>query len=270
MIRMTFTLPYPFSRMSRSEGFTLIELLVVISIISLLIAILLPALAKARQSAERISCASNLRQIYLSGSMYADDHKGWGISMVYGSQPHVWYDEFGWNHYFSNYESMLVCPGTDSGVTGNYIPGAKSGTIVYATYFNLFAIGHLINFPSTNTVGGWTSVVSTAQTSRSVRNPSPNRNWMGTYQPASVPDATLGQQYAWYGQPYEQVAYADAFDGSDGIWTSSWLGKPANGGQNPNNHAASNGENIAFMDGHVIWRDAALTTRNYPWGNVYW
>jgi len=58
----------------RGSGFTLIELLVVISIISLLIAILLPALAGARDTADAIQCAANLRQLNLSMMAYAADH----------------------------------------------------------------------------------------------------------------------------------------------------------------------------------------------------
>lgn len=60
------------------RGFTLIELLVVISIISLLIAVLLPALRSARQSAYRVQCQSNLRQMGIGLSSYANDFKGWG------------------------------------------------------------------------------------------------------------------------------------------------------------------------------------------------
>lgn len=58
-------------------GFTLIELLVVISIISLLIAILLPALASAREAGRRAKCLSGMRQIGMQASIYTQDNKNW-------------------------------------------------------------------------------------------------------------------------------------------------------------------------------------------------
>jgi prepilin-type N-terminal cleavage/methylation domain-containing protein len=59
-----------------SKAFTLIELLVVISIISLLIAILLPALTQARQAARRVKCSSQIRQIGMTGLVHTDIYKG--------------------------------------------------------------------------------------------------------------------------------------------------------------------------------------------------
>src|SRR5438445_10919713 len=60
----------------RRTGFTLIELLVVIGIIGLLMALLLPALEKARENANVTRRASNLRQIGLAISLYANDNRG--------------------------------------------------------------------------------------------------------------------------------------------------------------------------------------------------
>jgi prepilin-type N-terminal cleavage/methylation domain-containing protein/prepilin-type processing-associated H-X9-DG protein len=63
-------------RRTLHAGFTLIELLVVIAILALLIAILLPALSRARGLAQSAACLSNLRQLQTCWLMYANDHNG--------------------------------------------------------------------------------------------------------------------------------------------------------------------------------------------------
>jgi prepilin-type processing-associated H-X9-DG protein/prepilin-type N-terminal cleavage/methylation domain-containing protein len=60
----------------RATGFTLVELLVVIGIIALLVSILLPAVNRARQSAQQVQCLSNVRQLMLAAIMFSQEHKG--------------------------------------------------------------------------------------------------------------------------------------------------------------------------------------------------
>jgi prepilin-type N-terminal cleavage/methylation domain-containing protein/prepilin-type processing-associated H-X9-DG protein len=101
----------------RSRGFTLIELLVVIAIIAILAAILFPVFARARAKARQAACSSNLKQLGLAFTMYAQDYDNFLPIWGYGdtSDADNGPDEgfYSWdtviNPYVKN-ESMLKCP----------------------------------------------------------------------------------------------------------------------------------------------------------------
>jgi prepilin-type N-terminal cleavage/methylation domain-containing protein/prepilin-type processing-associated H-X9-DG protein len=98
----------------KKKAFTLIELLVVVGIISVLIALLMPALGQARESARATFCLNNLCQIGLAMVYYGNDYNDmYPPSVRFGGTP---YDTFLYNHTLKSYK-IFACPSDLGGGT---------------------------------------------------------------------------------------------------------------------------------------------------------
>lgn len=109
--------------MRHRHGFTLIELLVVISIIAILVALLLPALAKAKETTQQLECQTKLRSIGTALSMFADDHD----SILPGSGLFPWAGTEPWQR------SWL---GEEAEISPYWVPGYRGTLLPYLSSTN--------------------------------------------------------------------------------------------------------------------------------------
>ena len=229
--------------LNRQRGFTLIELLVVISIVALLIAILLPALGKARYQARLTQCGNNIRQVALAGFSYSTDN-----------------DNFSPDR---GYRADLPAGGYIQGAAGMYCPidadSANNWTALRTPgpgwYYTINIMLSESGFPAVLLPPSRLDNVRTASKS------------------------FFFSEGGWRGGTYSHWNDYSAMmilGREDAAWAN-----PSHPGEDLSilNRATSQGFNVAFLDGHVQYfrgkgdgnATAVQTNREYPFNyKVYW